>query len=70
MSNNLPGTGIVRRMQERESRGAQSFSGEDPEVRRKMELMTGHLANSGNDPAFSREKARECAERAHRRKRG
>jgi len=70
VSNDLPGTGIVRRLQARESAGASSTgtTGEDPLIRLGMERMSVYLHEQGNDGGHSREKATAAAHRAHRRK--
>jgi hypothetical protein len=70
VSNNLPGTGIVRRLQAREDAPTSSgmTRGEDPLIRLGMERMSVHLHEQGNEGGFSREKATAAAHRAHRRK--
>ncbi len=72
MSNDLPGTGIIRRMVVADNAGTTAASGfgggEDPDIRLGMERMSVHLHEYGNEGQFSRAKANECARRAHRRK--
>lgn len=61
----------ARRILERRSSGTGHATGEDPEIRRKMELMTGYVMEHGRgcSEGEARSIAQGCAIRADRRKR-